>query len=289
MNKPQGGIDELIERYEALLFDAYGVLVHDTGALPGAAALTRHLHTIGKPFFVLSNDSSRLPHTAGKRYRGFGLQVNDEQLITSGSLLRLYFERHDLYGARCVVLGTADSKRYVEIAGGEVVGPAEAFDMIVVSDDDGYPFRETMNTTFSNLARAIDEERTIHLLLPNPDLIYPRAGGNFGFAAGSIAHMMEVALSARYPNRTDLRFVPLGKPEAGLFEEARRRTGTMNMVMFGDQPMTDIAGARAFGLDAVLVGSGVAPSHDTGCLPSAVPFEPTWYLPSVSRVKHSGA
>jgi len=47
---PQVTIDELIDRYDALLLDAYGVLVNGDGALPGAAELVATLNGTGKPY-----------------------------------------------------------------------------------------------------------------------------------------------------------------------------------------------------------------------------------------------
>ena len=34
-------LDDILSRYDVLLFDAYGVLVHADGALPGAAVQTK--------------------------------------------------------------------------------------------------------------------------------------------------------------------------------------------------------------------------------------------------------
>ena len=41
MNILEVTIDELVERYSALLFDAYGVLSYTVGALPGAVDTDR--------------------------------------------------------------------------------------------------------------------------------------------------------------------------------------------------------------------------------------------------------
>jgi len=66
---------------------------------------------------------SRLADKRAARYGRYGLEVNAEQITTSGTLLQDYFAKHRLRGARCAVLGPADSRRYVERAGGEVVPP----------------------------------------------------------------------------------------------------------------------------------------------------------------------
>ena len=62
---PETDIETLIERYDTLLFDAYGVLVHAAGAMPGARALVQRLNR--KPYCVITNDASKLPETAAAR------------------------------------------------------------------------------------------------------------------------------------------------------------------------------------------------------------------------------
>jgi len=268
---PEITIDRVMERFDVLLFDAYGVLVHSTGALPGAVHLIRRLNRVGKPYYILTNDASKLPETAVMRYRGYGLELSVDRIITSGEVISDYFAAHHLAGTRCVVLGPEDSLRYVERAGGRIVSPDGIFDVLVIADDEGFPFLETADRVFSSLCRVLDHQKTVHLLLPNPDLIYPKEGNGFGFAAGSIAGMFEAALGLRYPHRTDLRFIKLGKPERVLFMEALSRSGTRNMVMIGDQLETDIRGARAFGLDAVWVTTGVTADAATTLPPHLRP------------------
>jgi HAD superfamily hydrolase (TIGR01450 family) len=254
---PEITIETVIERYDVLLFDAYGVLVHNAGALPGAVELIQRLNQVGKPYYLLTNDASKLPTTAAMRYQGYGLALDPDRIITSGALLTRYFITHHLAGARCAVLGPADSVRYVERAGGRIVSPADVFDVLVIADEVGFPFLETVDMAFTSLCRVLDRQQEVQLILPNPDLIYPKADQEFGFGAGSIAGMFEAALHVRYPHRTALRFTRLGKPHEALFVEALSRSGTRNMVMLGDQLETDIQGARAFGLDAVWVETGV--------------------------------
>ena len=132
MNILEVTIDELVERYSALLFDAYGVLSYTVGALPGAVpALIDRLNEdsaeMGKPYYVLTNDSSALPENRAARYRNVGLNLDASRIITSGSLLTGYFEAQGLSGTRCVVLGTEDSAEYVRFAGGIPVSAADGF------------------------------------------------------------------------------------------------------------------------------------------------------------------
>ena len=268
-------IEKLMARYSVLLLDAYGVLVHTSGALPGAARLIDALNRTKKPYYILTNDASKLPATAAQLFQNFGLAITPDSIITSGSLLADYFARHQLKNLPCAVLGPEDSVRYVELAGGKVVAARDPFEVLVIGDESGYPFLETIDTVLSGLFAKFDSGADVHLVLPNPDLIYPKADHGFGIASGSIALILEAALQRRYPDRPELKFTPLGKPHAAIFNEALKRSGTMEMVMIGDQLETDIQGAGQFGLDSVLVHTGIANVNPDDVDTSA---QPTYFL-----------
>ena len=250
-------IETLIDRYEVLLLDAFGVLVHSSGTLAGAAELITKLNLIAKPYYILTNDASRLPSTAAARFQNMGLAIEADRIITSGDLLKGYFAENRLTGSRCVVLGPEDSDRYVTLAGGQVVPPKDAFDVLVIADESGFPFLDTVDSVLTGLIRKLDNDESVHLVLPNPDLIYPKSNRDFGITSGGIALMLEAALQQRYPGQNNLHFDRLGKPHDDIFKEALRRSSTRNMVMIGDQLATDIRGANDFGLDSVLVGGGI--------------------------------
>lgn len=249
--------DELIARYDVLLLDAYGVLVNSEGAIPGAVELITLLNRLAKPYFLVSNTTGHLPQHASARYRSFGLELKPERILTAGLLIKPYFEAHGYQGLRCAVLGPDDSFRYVEDAGARPVSPFEDFDLVLIGDQVGFPFLDGVDAVLSRLIEKFDGDRTVPLILPNPDLIFPKASG-FGMTSGAVALILEAALKQRYPDRDDVAFAHLGKPQPGLFEEAVRRAGTRNAVMIGDQVETDIRGASAAGLDSALVAGGVA-------------------------------
>ena len=251
-------MEQLIADYSVILLDAYGVLVDTQGALCGAVELIERLNRLQKPYFIVTNDASKLPATSARLYRNFGLNIAPQQIITSGTLLTDYFQSNHLTGARCVVLGPEDSARYVAEAGGEVVSALESFEVLVLADEAGYPFLETLDTVLTALFRKLDRREKTHLILPNPDLIYPKSNKGFGIASGCVALMIEAALQLRYQATDKLRFKRLGKPHAAIFEQAFKRSGTRHMVMVGDQLETDIRGARAIGIDSALIETGVA-------------------------------
>ena len=258
-------VDQLVERYDGLIFDAFGVLINSSGALPGAGRLIDRLNHIGKPYVIVTNDSSRLPATTASWYHDNGLNIDVSRILTSGRLLTPYFKKRGLKGARCVVLGTPDSAAYVELAGGEVIGiaPDAELDVLVIGDDEGYPFLPSIEAVLSAIIARLDEGHHVELIAPNPDLFYPKAQGRYAVASGGIALLIQSVLRERYPARTDIQFVHLGKPHRGVFEEGAQLLGTDNIAMVGDQLRTDIKGANDFGIDSVLIGTGLTKISDS--------------------------
>ena len=268
-------IDALLDRYDAILFDAYGVLVHGSGPLPGAGELLTRLNREGRPYFVVTNDASKLPATAASRYQRFGLPIDASRILTSGMLLAGHFAAAGLGGRRCAVLGPPDSMRYVADAGGDVVQPDEAFDVLVIGDESGFPFLDWADAALSSLFVSIDEGRPVHLVVPNPDLIYP-GGGGFGFAAGHHRQHVRGRAGAALPG-SDRTCASRGWASRTRRSSRTRSAalGTSRVVMVGDTLETDIAGARAAGLDAVWIETGV-----TSTIPESAPahLRPTWRM-----------
>ncbi len=277
---PRSRLVDLLDRYDGVLLDSFGVLTDGGGALPGAAALLAELRRRALPFLIVTNDASRQGATNAARFHRFGLDIAAESILSAGDLIAPHFASHGLAGARCLVLGTDDSRAFVADAGGVVlpVDPSGDYDAVVVCDDGGFPFLDGINAALSVLLRAFDQDRPVHRILPNPDLVFPAGGGTFGFTSGAIATLLEAALARRHPHR-DTTFVRLGKPHRPIFDEARRRIGDGRLLMIGDQLETDIAGARAAGLDAALLVTGVTRWREGGVDPAAAP---TYLLESLA-------
>ena len=255
---PEIQIDELIQIYDALLFDAYGVLINSSGPLPKSNSIIDKLNSIKKPYLILTNDSSRSIEASSLRYGEFGLDIPTERMITSGSLMQIYFSKNNLINQSCCVLGTDDTFEYVKKAGGLLVSADDTFQVLVIGAISGYPFVETTSALISKLFSIIDSQNTIELILMNPDLLYPKTEDSFGLAAASLAKLIEEALALRYPMNENLTFTKLGKPYMPIFEKAFAKTRTKKMVMIGDQLHTDIQGAKKFGIDSVLMETGIS-------------------------------
>jgi HAD superfamily hydrolase (TIGR01450 family) len=251
-------LDEIESRYQGFLFDAYGVLLDGSGLIPAGAAVWHDLRKRGKSCWILTNGSSRTPEQATAAYRALGLDVTLDEVITSGSLLARYFEEQGLRGELTCVLGTPATYELVQKAGGIPCGALDSHDyaVVVVANQTEFPLLETLDAVLTHVCRRVEAGRPCYLILTNPDLIYPKSGSTYGFTAGSLALLLEAGLKLRLGADAP-PFAKLGKPFAPIFAEAERRAGHKNLLMIGDQLETDILGANNYGIDALLVGTGL--------------------------------
>lgn len=254
---------ELAERYDLLLFDAYGVLVDARGPIPGAIEMLAALEAAGRDFIVVTNDASRRPATCAAYYQGYGVPVSEEQVITAGGLVAEAIARHQLQDQPVLVLGTRESQEIVAAAGAQLLPLERARETraLVLCDDRFSPFKPTLDALVSGLARALQSGVGPTLILANPDVLFP-SGDDFGIAAGAVAALIEAALAHIRPANPP-RFERLGKPEAPIFEAALRRARERGfsdgrIAMVGDQLATDILGARRMSFDAILVDAGLS-------------------------------
>ncbi len=192
---------------------------------------------------MLTNDASRRRESAARRYQHLGLHIETEQIITSGSLLTTHFAQHHLRGSRCWVLGTDDSRQEALDAGAELLDyredlPDDAIDALIICDDEGYPFLPTVERALSLIVRRMSTQVAppIHLILPNPDLIYPKRPGHFGFTKRRRRAADRARVVAPSPESPpSARFIRLGKPYAPIFDAAASLSLARHPVMIGDQ------------------------------------------------------
>jgi HAD superfamily hydrolase (TIGR01450 family) len=264
----------LVAEHDGLLLDLYGVLVDASGPLPGAKELLAELDMRDMPFAFVTNDASRSTETYVERFASWGIRVSRDRFVTSGSLLPGYFAAKKLAGARVAVLGTPDSEAFARAGGGEIV-PLRAgmeIDVLVVADDAGFVFLDGLEAALSAVVRAIEAGRRPSLVLPNPDLVYPKGGSELGFTAGTMALMIEAALERRFRG-AGLAFDRLGKPEPHLFTTAAAQLGIVpdRLVMIGDQLETDIAGANAAGVPSALLAGSISRWSGAGITAAPTP------------------
>ena len=256
----QTDISSLIEHYDALFFDSFGVLVDGVDALPGAIDLVKRMNAENVNYFVVTNDASASLASRFETFARLGLNIPVEQIINSGALLTEYFDDNNLQGRATLVLGTQDSKDYAIAAGGRLVEPNDPDnepDVVIVGDNRPFDWEPMLELLLSLLTRRFAQGKPLRLVLPNPDFIYPNGPGVFGFGAAAFVDLLEQALVRLHGPHEALVASKLGKPYSPIFNEAVRRAGTSNAVMIGDQLETDIRGANNAGIDSAVVTTGI--------------------------------
>jgi HAD superfamily hydrolase (TIGR01450 family) len=251
----------LLERYDGFLLDAYGVLVNSESTLPGANRFLQRLRQAGKPFRLISNDGSTTPEAKSAKWARRGLTVEAEYLLTPWSVLASSFSPLDLSGKACHLIGTTLSAEMLRRAGGHLTDEAEELDIFILADEMTPDFMKACDRALSLIVEAHRAGREPRLVVVNPDLVYPSAGG-YGFTAGAICRMFEAGLERILGEPTT--FLRIGKPGPELFELGVEQLGMskQRVAMLGDQWETDIEGASGAGVDSVLVATGIGLKED---------------------------
>ncbi|GAA4314934.1 HAD-IIA family hydrolase [Mucilaginibacter gynuensis] len=267
----------IIDRYEIVFFDAFGVLKTYKGLLPGIEKTFEYLEQQGKEYYIVTNDASRSPLQLAQSYHKYGLNIIDpERIVSSGMLTKEYLDLK-VNGGIVAYLGTPESAHYIDAEGRQTLPVSEVnstnidkVNALVFMDDEGFDWFEDINKTV-NLLR----KRTIPAIVANTDYAYPLSKNDISIAVGSIANMVESIVGKE--------FIRFGKPDSQMFMFAydlireRRPINKKNIVMVGDTLFTDIIGGNKFGLDTVLVLSGntlpgdaESSIHATGIVPTYI-------------------
>lgn len=260
MSTPEiANISELLERYDALFFDSFGVLVDGVEALPGAIELVEDMNRENTNYFIVTNDASVSIRSRATKFASQGLNIPTNRIVNSGSLITDYIAAKSLKGAPALVLGT-DAVRDYTTAGGAIlvdIKSEQEPDLVVVGHSNPYDWESTLDYLLNLLGRRFRSGNPIKLILPNPDFIYPNGLNKFSFGAASFVNLLEQALFRLHGSHDELTAIKLGKPFEPIFKLALLRANTSNAVMIGDQLETDILGANRMSLDSAVVTTGI--------------------------------
>lgn len=248
---------EIVDKYDTIFFDAFGVLKNHQGLLPGIENTFAYLKDNDINFYILTNDASKGPKELAQGYQDAGLtDITKSKIISSGMLAREYLKMKVKSGT-VAYLGTKESAHYIETVGLKTVSIADLdledakdISVLVFLDDEGFDWNHHINKTV-NLLRM----RNIPTIVSNTDKYYPVNRKEVAIAVGGIANMVE--------NTVKKNFIRFGKPDAQMFiyahEHSIKLGGTTDknkILMVGDTLSTDIIGGNKFGLDTVLVLTG---------------------------------
>lgn len=251
MTRRIAGLAEIAGRFDALLVDQFGVLHDGRTAFPGARDCLGRIAAMGVPIVTLSNSGRRVaPNVARLAGLGFPPALFRGH-VTSGELTHREIARRLADGrlaegaAVAVIARDADTSVLDGLPVRPVPPDAPDADLLLIA---GAQPEETGLDAYEAILAA-HAARGVPALCANPDLrIYTADGTAFGPGV----------LAARYRalGRDVLTF---GKPAAATFEAGLAALGNpdpAHVLMIGDSPTHDIAGAAAVGCRTLLVETG---------------------------------
>lgn len=251
MSTPQTpqGLSDLIDHYDVLLSDVWGVIHNGRESFPAACAALARWRAERGPVILISN-SPRPSADVVAQLDALGVPREAwSAFVTSGDATRLLLAER-------------------------APGPAWR-----LGPDRDAPLYEGLGLSFESLDKAafiactgpIDDEtegpgdyqnrfegaaaRGLEMVCANPDIVVQR-GDRLIYCGGALAQLYETLGG---------KVVMAGKPHAPIYElcvaEAERLTGgpvaRSRMLCIGDGVATDVKGANAQGLDVLFIAAGI--------------------------------
>lgn len=242
---------------KCFMLDMDGTFYLGDRLLDGSLDFLAALERTGRRALFVTNNSSRSADLYVQKLRRMGVKEPFLNVLTSGQAAGRYCLR-TFPGKRAFLLGNDLLRAELEAMG--LVMDDSRPDYVLIGYDTTLDYPKM--TKVCDLVRA-----GLPYVATHPDFNCPTETG-FAPDIGAIIAFIE-ASAGRRPD------VILGKPYAGIVEEALQLTGLQKqeLAMVGDRLYTDIATGRNFGMLSILVLTGEAGEADiarTGIEPDLV-------------------
>lgn len=238
--------DNILLNIKCFALDMDGTIYLGEHWIDGAPEFLRRIEETGRNYVFLTNNSSKNAAVYVEKLRRMGLDVGEDQVVTSGQATIHYLQRH-FPDAKVFLLGNPLLQEEFSQAG--IILEEEHPDVVVTAFDTSLDYRK--------MCKVCDHVRAgLPYLATHPDYNCPTDTG-FIPDAGAI-HAFIHASAFRYPDRI------IGKPNADIIDYLCTRVHTKReeIAMVGDRLYTDIAAGRNNGLKSILVLSGEASMED---------------------------
>lgn len=262
MSRMVDGLRDLAAGYDGFIVDIWGVL-HD-GVTPYPAALECLARLDGRKVLLLSNAPRRSDSVRGTLRRLGVADALYTDILTSGEACwREMAARRDPWfaalGRRAWHLGPARDRGTLEGTGIDRVDRVADADFVLNTGPDDERDTQGIEAFVPELDAAL--ARGLPMLCANPDLEIVRGGVRI-LCAG--------ALAAWYESRGgNVRWI--GKPDPAIYAAALSQLvlPAARVLAVGDSLRTDMAGARAAGIDALWITGGIHAAELHGADPVA--------------------
>lgn len=220
--------------------------------LPGAIDLLNYLDQQEKPYFFLTNNSSKSRIDYVDKLARLGLDTTEEKIFTSGQATAIYLNKQNP-GAKVYLVGTPSLEKEFLSHGFDLVQDNPDFAVL------GYDTTLTYDK-INNLCQHIFAG--VPYIATHPDINCPTEDGPIP-DIGAFITMVE-AVTDQQPD------LIIGKPNPPMVAAIVEKTGFTpdQLTMVGDRLYTDIAMGQA-GINTALVLSGETKQSDLPNAPHA--------------------
>lgn len=236
-------IDAVVEQFDTVLLDAFGVLNIGDTAIPGAADFIAALRAKNRSVRIVSNSASVPTCVSLEKFARLGFDFSDAEITTSRDALKVGLAR-----APAMTWGVMAARNSEIEELGVPCHPLEDGDAAYDAAD-GFILLGSAEWTEARHARLVAaiRNRNRPVYVGNPDIVAPREDG-LSREPGYFAHDLA--------RRTGCALTFFGKPFANIYDLAvasLRPVDPMRTLMVGDTLHTDILGGAAYGFKTLLI------------------------------------
>lgn len=256
----QREFQSLLLQKKGLILDIEGTLTQDGALIPDVDVVIIKLRQMGYQLRFLTNMTGKSPESLAVWLKDLGLEVRADEISTSVTTAINYLAKERM-----------NEQGFFAIP--EVIKPLfssfksnpKAPDYVVIGD----------------LASEFTQElldQILQYLIEGADLICFHK--NLYFKRAQKWHLDSGTYVQAFEQITQRAALVTGKPSEMIFKQAYHSMGLMKdeVMIIGDDPLTDIKGAETLGISSLLVGSGKFTQTAESSMPSTIAF----YLKSVS-------
>lgn len=232
-----------MKKYAGYMIDLDGTIYRGKEKIPAAKRFIERLQEHDIPFLFVTNNSTQAPIKVVENLaNNFDIHVKEENVYTSALATADYIADLDKDKRSVYVIGELGLKQAILDKGFRFEETNPDYVVVGLDYDVTYHKFELATLAIKRGAKFIGTNADTNL--PNERGLVP--------GAGSVIALVECS--------TQQKATYIGKPETIIMEKALERLGLPKdeVVMVGDNYMTDIKAGINFGIDTMLVYTGVS-------------------------------
>ncbi len=238
---------------KGILFDLDGTVYLGEKEVPGAAEFVCNLKQNGIRSMFVTNRSNRSADAVCEHLRGYGIECEDDDIISTSDAAALYLKPGSYYAI-------GEENLFDTLNRHGFTYDDQNPDYVIVSFDRKFNYDKLKKAVglIYNGAKFISTNPD-HALKMYDDILP---------GTGAIVAAVEVG--------SGVKPITVGKPERIIFDIAIERIGVnrSEVIAVGDNLLTDIPAGAAAGIRTALILTGMSTREDVG----GSPVEPTWIV-----------